>query len=251
MSGGMAVGGAGSARMAVGTGDDNVRTSELGTVPQRQSGNGCGTCSTAMALTTVLGRQVNQSQVDQHVRRMDIFTSPDNIGRAAEEFGIDSRMVNNLTPDEIMSNIDAGRPICFLSDMTPENTGDVATLHWRVIDGYRQEGDDMQYRVVDPHGMANWISASDLEAQWGNIEAGHMGTGFNHFGVIMGSGPDDKLGPNRMGGARVTAFLADVVADGANTLQSIGENTKTLVDLVRSIDLPRPDFSGFNPFGRK
>lgn len=195
----------------------------LGVQPQYQSGNGCGTTSLAMALSHVLGRHVSQAEVDADIRLADIYTSASNIRSSARRHGIEGQLVNNLTDAEVIAAVDQGRPILFLTDLTPRDSGDVAAMHWRVIDGYQWRDGKLQLHIADPWGSTYWRSWDSLQAEWADMKAVGLDAGYNRFGVILGASASDRaLGPDRMAGVWATEPLIDATSDVVNDAMQIG-----------------------------
>lgn len=194
------------------------RTRTLGVIAQRQVGNGCGTTALAMALTYSLGRRVTQGELDAEVRLLDVFSSAMNLRDAARKSGVDARLVNNLSAREVMAQIDRGRPIVFLTDLTPNDPRDLASMHYRVIDGYRWNDDRLELRIVDPWDIPRaWISWQSLQPQWANVKGLGAQLGYNRFGIVIGANTADKALPaERLSGIRVTETAADGIADVTN-----------------------------------
>lgn len=194
----------------------------LGVKPQEQVGNGCGTTSLAMALTYATGAPVTERQVDAEIRLTDIYTSASNMRDSAGRRGIDGRLLNNLTDAEVVDALDRGRPVLFLTDMTPEDPADVARMHWRVIDGYEWKGAALQLHVVDPWGVAYWRSWSELQPYWANIKAIGRESGYNRFGIVLGANPADKLGElDRLAGVFAVEGLVDASSDVVNDVMHV------------------------------
>ncbi|MEK7703821.1 MAG: C39 family peptidase [Myxococcota bacterium] len=193
--------------------------------PQRQVGNGCGTTALAMALTYVLGRRVTQADIDADVRLLDVFSSASNLRDAARRHGVQARLQNNLSAREVVEYIDHGRPIVFLADLTPEDSADVATMHYRVIDGYRWHAGQLELRIADPWDVPRyWRSWDTLQPQWANIKGLGTELGYNRFGIVLGaSAGDTDLPVQRLSGVHVTEAAADSVLDVLNDGARIGQ----------------------------
>jgi hypothetical protein len=210
----------------------------LGLPQQTYTGNGCGTCTVAMALSYILGRSVTQAQIDALVRHADIFASPHNMCSAARQFDVSSRMVNRLTRAEVISNLEAHRPICIFSNMAPEDPKNSGQLHWRALDGYRYVGKALQLHVVDPEGVSSWQTWEDLQPTWAKIHSLGIDIGFDRFGIILGATTEDtKLGPDRLSGCRTLTVASDIVADAINGATDIAQ-TATYAWRARSFILP-------------
>jgi hypothetical protein len=192
----------------------------LGVQPQTQEGNGCGTTSLAMAMTYSTGRPFTQDMVDVEIRLTDIYTSASNMRSFARDNGVEGRLVNNLTDQEVIDNLDKKRPILFLTDLTPQDSGDIAAMHWRVIDGYKWESGKLLLHIADPWGTTYWRSWGELRVEWDDIKAVGLESGYNRFGVVLGANPSDRaLGADRLTGVFATEGVidgsSDVVNDGA------------------------------------
>ncbi len=194
----------------------------LGVLPQTQSGNGCGTTSLAMALSYSTGAPINQTQVDAEIRLSDIYTSASNMRAYARTQGIEGQLVNNLTDKEVLGHLDKKRPIIFLSDLTPGDKSDVASMHYRVIDGYRWSGNELQLHIVDPWGKSYWRSWDSLLPEWQNIRAVGAESGYNRFGLVLGANPADQaFGSDRLHGVYATESLVDATADIINNATAV------------------------------
>jgi len=189
----------------------------LGVEPQEQTGNGCGTTSLAMALSKVTSRPFTQAMVSAEINLTDIYTSASNMRSFANKQGIAGRLVNNLSDKEVIEAIDKGRPIVFLTDLTPDDPHDVATMHWRVIDGYQWVGQSLQLHIADPWGTTYWRSWDELGKEWNDIKAIGLDTGYNRFGLILGANANDRaLGADRKDGIFATEGVVDASSDVVN-----------------------------------
>ena len=202
---------------------------KVGVVPQRQTGNSCGTTSLAMCLSKILGRPVGQHDIDAEIRLLDTFTSAENIVSSARSHGVEASMVNNLTQKEVIDAIQRGRPVVFLSDITP-SAMDLA-LHWRVIDGvsWNAEG-ELVLDIQDPWGHSYTQTWTELGSEWNDIRACGLNSGYNRFGIVLGRSPNDKsLPPGRTAGISATNAATDAVQDLANRAAEIGDGDFTAV----------------------
>lgn len=156
----------------------------LGAMPHYSQGssNACGTTSLAMAMT-YLGVPKTHQQIDQDIRRMDIFTSPQQLIRYARGHDLEAAGYNGGTYNAIVSQISVGRPcICmFRANWSypdppyPGLSGEF--FHYVVMVGYG----------IDPRTKANCLIFHDPYA--GDNTAGvtvglDLATLFSDFDVM-------------------------------------------------------------------
>ena len=76
----------------------------------KQEGNSCGT-TTLAEIMSYLGVPMTQADVDAGIRRMNIFTAPDDMIEFARDHGLEAEGYNHGTWEEVKSMIDAGYPV--------------------------------------------------------------------------------------------------------------------------------------------
>jgi hypothetical protein len=163
--------------------------------------NGCGTTSLAMILT-FLGVERTQTEIDAEMRRQDIFAAPNDLAQYARGVGLNAKMYNHGTAQELVHFVDQGVPTQILT--TADGSGDPAKMHYVVITGYeRQQDGSVSFEVQNPWGVHQTWSAEELDARWGNTPFG-----FDHFYMAVAASEAD-LPSGRTKGVEGTLNAAD------------------------------------------
>ncbi len=191
--------------------------------------NGCGTTSLAMVMT-FLGVDRTQGEIDDEIRRQDIFSSPNDLVEYARDAGLNAEMYNYGTPEELAHFVDLGIPTQILT--TADGSGDASKMHYVVITGYDVASDGtIAFEVQNPWGIVETWTADELEKRWGNTPFG-----FDHFYLAIASG-DEALPPSRTDGVEGTLNAADGIAslvggyDRVVNARSAGEFWRGLGDI--------------------
>lgn len=95
--------------------------------------NGCGTTSLAM-ISTFLGHERSMGEIDNEIRRQDIFSAPNDLVEYARGTGLRAEMYNHGTPEELAYFVDLGIPTQIVT--TADGSGDPQKMHYVVITGY-------------------------------------------------------------------------------------------------------------------
>jgi hypothetical protein len=166
--------------------------------------NGCGTTSLAMVMT-FLGQPRTQAEIDDAVRRQDIFSTPNDLAEYARDAGLSAEVYNHGTAAELAHYVDLGIPTQILT--TADGSGDASKMHYVVITGYDVATDgSLSFDVQNPWGIRETWTADELERRWGNTPFG-----FDHLYLAVAPG-DVSLPPSRTDGIEGTLNAADGVA---------------------------------------
>lgn len=172
--------------------------------------NGCGTACIAMILSYLLEKEVTQDEVDREIRRMNIFTSPGDLVRFAQQQGLRAAAYNNSDLGELQLHLKAGRPV---QALIRSERG----LHYVVVTGFEDDsnvGESLIY--LDPStGSRKNISSANFLDSWGNLP-----WLFNNFLIAY----SDKMAPVPSGRVEDVVFamkVLDGLTQASNTLHSL------------------------------
>jgi uncharacterized protein YvpB len=110
----------------------------------KQHGNACGT-TTLAEIMSYLGVNMSQDDIDSVIRRMDTWTSPQDMINFARQHGLEAEGYNNGSWEQVKAMIDAGHPVQAMvdGDSSVQVTDDgkaghfsVDGLHYIAITGY-------------------------------------------------------------------------------------------------------------------
>jgi len=162
---------------------------DLGVVPPRQTGNGCGTCSLASVMS-YWDMPRTQEQIDASIRPFDFPTAPDGILSYARANGLRAEMKNDATVDDLVSMVDQGVPPMVLID--PDGGGN-PNLHYVTVTGYERDertGEVTHLLISNTaDGSREWVEVEDFEREWGNLHMAGIPTGLNN--VMITTVPND------------------------------------------------------------
>lgn len=193
-----------------------------------QTGNACGTTSTAMVLQ-FLGYSLRQADVDAMIRSnpdfVDMFTSPNSIIGLMSRFGVNSTGFQNNQFGHIRQNVDNRVPMIAVIDADGSSGQSTAGVHYVVVDGYDDAAGAEQVHIVNPWGAAStgwqpfgtWASAN-----WENLQFPWPFQLMNRFYIAVG--------PGGVGGSSMWAGMAPgaLVAEGAaNFMEALGIYART------------------------
>ncbi len=191
-----------------------------------QQGNACGT-TTLAEIMTYLGQTMTQSDVDNAIRRMDVFTAPDDMIDFAREHGLEAEGYNHGSWDEVKAMIDAGHPVQAMvsgdQGVAVENGShagnfSVDGLHYIVVTGHGTDPATGEEVVTyhDPNrGTEQQMSVSDFEKMWSGVPGG-----FDHYFIAYGPKGSD-LPPGRDDGIEGTQGTLNGVTNLTNGLNRI------------------------------
>jgi hypothetical protein len=192
--------------------------------------NACGTTSLAMIMT-YLGVTLSHEDIDNAIRRMDIFTSPNDIVDFARSKGLEAEEYNHGTWDELKSQIDAGHPVEALIESDTSLGGSADGIHWIAITGYETDPATGQEYVIyhDPNwgddpatagvneGAEVKIPVEDFMKMWGNTS---LPPGAENFYVAFGK-PGETLPPSRVDGMEGALGATDGITNVTNGLNRL------------------------------
>ncbi|MEP6653117.1 MAG: C39 family peptidase [Myxococcales bacterium] len=175
--------------------------------------NGCGTTSEAMILTYLLGHPVHQYDIDNQIRQVNSFTSPQDMVRYAQRQGLSAEMYNHGTINELQGYVARGIPCqCMIS---ADNSGSISTLHYVDVVGFGTDTSGRDGVVVhDPAnpdgGRSQFIPIAEFQAKWAKPPGG-----FENFFIAYAPG-GTALPPSRKDGIEGTLAGAEGVANVTN-----------------------------------
>jgi hypothetical protein len=156
-------GGPPPSRPREGTLTQSIFPGNVDTMPFYAQGrtNGCGTTSEAMILTHLLGRPVQPHDIDNQIRRIDTFTSPQDMVRYARQQGLSAEMYNHGSLSELQGMVARGIPCQAL--INRDQSGALASLHYVAVVGFgrNERGEDCV--VVHDPARGNTPDLQDVE----------------------------------------------------------------------------------------
>jgi hypothetical protein len=165
------------------------------------SANACGTTSLAMTMS-YLGVPETKDQIDDVIRRMDIFTAPDDMVSFASSKGLLAQGYNNGLWENIETHIGLGQPCIPLIEAVYDYPGGktaVDGLHYVVITGYGNDlinnqryaiFHDPNYTTADMVLYESQFVSMGNEVHWGFHDY-YMS--FSTFGNPLPSGNDNGI----------------------------------------------------------
>lgn len=201
------------------------------TMPYMDQGseNACGTTSLAMIMS-YLGVPMTHEDIDNAIRRMDIFTAPNDIIEFARDHGLEAEGYNHGTFDELKSHIDAGHPVECLIQSDTSLGGSANGPHYVAVTGYETDpatgqeyvlyhdpnwGDDPSTAAME--GSEVRIPREDFEKMWGNT---NMPPGAEKLFIAFAPGGTD-LPPSRLDGMEGMLGAADGISNLTNGLNRL------------------------------
>ncbi len=192
--------------------------------------NACGTTSLAMIMSYLTGKSFTTADIDSVIRRMNTFTSPNDILEFARDNGVAAEGYNNGSLEEVKAMIDKGFPVQAMIQADSQGMGyNIDGQHYIVITGYETDpvtgeefilyhdpnrGDDPATAAVE--GGEGRMPAAEFERMWGNV-----GFGFDNY--FMAFGPEGAaLPPGRNDGVEAVLGTLDGVTNLTNGLDRIG-----------------------------
>jgi hypothetical protein len=193
--------------------------------------NACGT-TTLAEIMSYLGVPESKDDIDSAIRRMNIFTSPNDMIDFARDHGLKAEGYNHGSWDEVKSMIDQGHPVQALiqADITYPDGSSIKGQHYIAIEGYQKDpvtGEDyVLYHDPnigdDPNTAANEgveqrMKVSDFMKMWGDV-----GFGFDNYFIAYAKG-NETLPPGRDDGLEGVLGTLDGVTNMTNGLSRIGD----------------------------
>ena len=214
------------------TGDGSVRLPNADQMPYFDQGsqNACGT-TTLAEIMSYLGVPETKDDIDSAIRRMNIFTSPNDMIDFARSHGLEAEGYNHGSWEEVKSMIDQGHPVQALiqADITYPDGSSIKGQHYIAIEGYQKDpvtgeeyvlyhdpniGDDPSTPGVN-EGQEQKMKVSDFEKMWGNV-------GFNYDNYFIAyAKPGESLPPGRDDGVQAINGTLDGVTNITNGLNRI------------------------------
>jgi hypothetical protein len=205
--------------------DTETRLPDAGGMPYYvQHGNACGT-TTLAEIMSYLGVPESQSDVDSAIRRMNVFTAPDDMIQFARDHGLEAEGYNNGSWDQIKSMIDNGCPVQAMvdgDDSVKVNDGtsnfSVSGLHYIAITGYGKDPATGEEYVIyhDPNrNTEQKMSVADFEKMWSGVPGG-----FHNYFIAYGR-PGANLPPGNSDGIQGTLGTLSGVTNLTNGINRI------------------------------
>jgi hypothetical protein len=179
--------------------------------------NGCGTTSLAMIMT-YLGVTMTQADIDKVIRRMNTFSSPNDLIEFARDHGLEAEGYNNGTWEEVKSMIDKGYPVQALIQSDTSLGGSANGQHYIAITGYETDPVTGEEFVIyhDPNLTSEQrVSVENFKKMWGDV-----GFGFENYFIAYGPEGAD-LPPGRNDGIEGVLGTLDGVTNITNGLNRL------------------------------
>ncbi len=192
--------------------------------------NACGTTTLAMIMSYLTGKSFTTADIDSVIRRMNTFTSPNDIIEFARDNGLAAEGYNHGSFEEVKSMIDKGFPVQTLIQADKQGMGyNIDGQHYIAITGYETDpvtgeefilyhdpnlGDDPATAAVE--GGEQKMPVKEFERMWGNV-----GFGFDNYFMAFGP-PGSTLPPGRNDGIEGVLGTLDGVTNITNGLDRIG-----------------------------
>jgi hypothetical protein len=190
------------------------------------SSNGCGTTSLAMIASYLTGRHVDRGEIDRAMRRMDIFSAPDQLVDVARGMGLEARMYNDGSFAELERMVAAGVPCQAI--ISADGSGDLRTLHYVAVVGHGRDDETGEEYVMlhDPNfgddpatagqeGGIVRMPRAQFEDRWSRPPAG-----LDRFFIAYAPG-GTWLPPGRTDGIEGTLMVAGGLASVVNGLDRL------------------------------
>jgi uncharacterized protein YvpB len=192
------------------------------TVLDQGQTNGCGTTSLAMMLNYFAGGTLDHSResVDRFIRHYDMFSSPGEIAKFAEERGLEASVHSGTTAEDLRRMIDAGLPVQILMDVS--EGGDGSGLHYEVVTGHGTGPDGKRYfELTNPWGQREYMAEDVLLQKWTNLKAAGLPIGLDRVAIVMKPpGNPTPLLPDERGAVLNASTVALRVAQGITQVTS-------------------------------
>ena len=112
-------------------------------------------------------------------------TRPESLVVVAREHGLDAEAATGLEVEDLLGNLQAGRPVIVALQAygTPAEVVTAQAGHYVVVIGYDDSGGEPEITVMDPASGYATIAAGDFERHWYDQEEG--GDRYERFGVAF------------------------------------------------------------------
>jgi uncharacterized protein YvpB len=214
-----------------GTPSDYHSLPNAGNMPYFDQGtaNACGTTSLAMIMT-YLGVPETKDEIDAEIRRMNTFTSPEDLVDFARSKGLEAEGYNNGSWEDVKSQIDQGHPVqCMIqADYDYGDGTSINGQHYVAITGYGTDPTTGEEYVTfhDPNkgvGDPNSPTPHDIKMPLSKFKEmwGGIGFGFKNYYVAYGP-PGSNLPPGNDNGVEGQLGALDGITNITNGLDRIG-----------------------------
>jgi hypothetical protein len=190
---------------------------------QQGAANACGTTSLAMVMT-YLGVPETKESVDAVIRRMNTFTSPEDLIRFAHDNGLQAQGYNHGSWPDIESHAARGAPCILLINAGydyPDGTS-ISGLHYVVVCGHGTDPvTGQRYAVLhDP----NYSTADTLLDEADATSMGNsVNWGFADYYLAFATGSAPPLPPGNSTGVQGALGAVQGVTSITNGLMAIIE----------------------------
>ncbi|MEB3329806.1 MAG: C39 family peptidase [Candidatus Sericytochromatia bacterium] len=184
--------------------------------------NGCGTTGLAMVLNYFEGGKpaYTREALDSAIRHHDMFTSPGEMARFAEERGLVASIHSGTQPAELRRLLDAGLPVQILMDVSEQGNG--SGLHYEVVTGHGVGPDGERYfELANPWGRREYMAEAVLLEKWGSLKAAGVPIGLDRVAVVLKPrGNPTPLPPDQRGAFLNASTVALRVAQGVTQIST-------------------------------
>jgi hypothetical protein len=214
---------------------------ELPVTAQAQTGNACGTTALS-SVFTYWNKPISPSRIDAAIRRLDLFTAPDELVRFARDNGMRASLKQGASLEDVARMLDQGvPPIALIEPRYNPNPNDLV-LHYVTVKGYTRapDGTIETLRIADSAGGGHEydLSADEFLQLWSDLRMAGVATGLDRvmISVVPADGrsvvgldgvsrraSDIRL-PGNGAGATLTSMPARTVAVG---LANIANGART------------------------
>ncbi len=201
----------------------------LNVLPQNQFAstdeqNACGTTSLAMIMDYWYpGRKGNDHfAIDKAIRRADLFSTPDNLARYAEDHGLRASVKTEASLSDIKYALDRGLPVQVVID--PDGDKSDFTTHFVVVEGYETDasGKMTALRISDPAGGDKYtLDADTFRRRWSDLHYGTVPSGMSR--MLIAYAPKDNRPIKGLDG--ITRRSGDIDLPGNSLLEDIFSNS--------------------------
>ncbi|MEB3236373.1 MAG: cysteine peptidase family C39 domain-containing protein [Candidatus Sericytochromatia bacterium] len=225
---------AAATRQASPEGDRVVRNAAHVPLPDHRQGasNACGTTSLAMILSG-LGHLTDRKQIDEKIRRLDLFTAPTALRDYARSKGFPAELYNKGTVEELMGFLDKGIPCQVLIE--PGKTSDM-NLHWVVVNGYEKDPatGKVTLLIQDPARGPRRMAAEDFQKVWDDLKLANLPTGLDNLFIAVGP-RGTQLPPGRTDGAAPGLLVSRGLSNLFNGIDAVRDRFRNAVNGGKSL----------------
>jgi len=175
-------------------------------------------------IMSYLGVPETKDSIDDVIRRMDIFTSPNDIIGFARDNGLEAEGYNNASWDELKGQIDAGHPCECLIESDTSLGGSANGAHYVAVVGHETDPATGQEYVLyhdpnygGPPQQLQKVPVENFQKMWNSVSEL---PGAHNFYIAFGKDGTD-LPPSRLDGMEGPLGTADGIANAANGLNRL------------------------------